>query len=126
MGLGSRVAGSGFKVSYRQRFLVNSMDMNSLLRILITAVPNYERNPYVHYKSALLSLVLPTAHVITDPAVRIARIPQSLTQKQYLSPFLGRPTRRVQVLNNHILAQNLYHDYYYPNPKYLNIGYLDP
>ena len=35
-------------------------------------------------------------------------------------------TLRAQVLNNHILAQNLYYNYYYPNPKYLIIGYLDP
>ena len=33
-------------------------------------------------------------------------------------------TVRVQVPNNHILAQNLYHIYYYPKPKYLIIGFL--
>ena len=33
---------------------------------------------------------------------------------------------RVQVLNNHILTQNLYYDSYYAKPKYLNIGYMDP
>ena len=33
---------------------------------------------------------------------------------------------RVQVPNNHILTQNLYYHYYYPKPKYLVIGYLDP
>ena len=33
---------------------------------------------------------------------------------------------RVQVPNNHILTQNLYYHYYYPNPKYLIIGYMDP
>ena len=33
---------------------------------------------------------------------------------------------RVQVLNNHILTQNLYYKYYCPKPKYLIIGYLDP
>ena len=33
---------------------------------------------------------------------------------------------RVQVPNDHILAQNLYYNCYCPNPKYLNIGYLDP
>ena len=33
---------------------------------------------------------------------------------------------RVQVLNNHILTQNLHYKYYYQNPKYLIIGYLDP
>ena len=35
-------------------------------------------------------------------------------------------TPRVQVPNNHILTQNLYYNYYYPNPKYLIIGYMDP
>ena len=33
---------------------------------------------------------------------------------------------RVQVPNNHILTPNLYYNYYYPNPKYLIIGYMDP
>ena len=33
---------------------------------------------------------------------------------------------RVQVPNNHILIPNLYYNYYYQNPKYLNIGYMDP
>ena len=28
--------------------------------------------------------------------------------------------------NNHILTQNLYYNCYYPNPKYLIIGYMDP
>ena len=28
--------------------------------------------------------------------------------------------------NNHILTQNLYYTYYYPKPKYLIIGYMDP
>ena len=28
--------------------------------------------------------------------------------------------------NNHILTQNLYYNYYYPNPKYLVIGYMNP
>ena len=33
---------------------------------------------------------------------------------------------RVEVPNNHILTQNLYYNYYYPNPKYIIIGYMDP
>ena len=33
---------------------------------------------------------------------------------------------RVQVPNNHIPTPNLYYSYYYPKPKYLIIGYLDP
>ena len=33
---------------------------------------------------------------------------------------------RVQVHNNHILAQDLYYNNYYPKPKYLIIGYMDP
>ena len=40
--------------------------------------------------------------------------------------FVWWYTLRVQVPNNHILTQNLYYNYYYPKPKYLIIGYLDP
>ena len=40
--------------------------------------------------------------------------------------LLGDLSLRVQVPNNHILTQNLYYNYYYPNPKYLIIGYMDP
>ena len=36
-----------------------------------------------------------------------------------------RQTLRVQVPNNHILAQDLYYNYYDPHPKYLIIRYLD-
>ena len=35
-------------------------------------------------------------------------------------------SQRVQVPNNHILTQNLYYNYYYQSPKYLDIGYADP
>ena len=35
-------------------------------------------------------------------------------------------TLRVQVPNNQILTQNLYYNYYYPKPKYLIVGYMDP
>ena len=35
-------------------------------------------------------------------------------------------TLRVHVLNNHILTLNLYYNYYYQNPKYFILGYLDP
>ena len=41
----------------------------------------------------------------------------------------GRPnllSLRVQVPNNYILTQNLYQNDYYPNPKYVIIGYMDP
>ena len=39
---------------------------------------------------------------------------------------LGRVlSLRVQVPNSHILTQNLYYNYYYPDPKYLIIGYMD-
>ena len=37
-----------------------------------------------------------------------------------------RLTLRVQVPNIHILTQNLYYNYYYPNPKYLINGYMGP
>ena len=35
-------------------------------------------------------------------------------------------TLRVQVPNNDILSQKVYQNHYYPNPKYLIIGYMDP
>ena len=35
-------------------------------------------------------------------------------------------TLRVQVPNNHMPTRNLYYNYYYPKPKYLIIGYMDP
>ena len=35
-------------------------------------------------------------------------------------------TLRVQVPNNHIPTHNLYQNYYYPNPKYPIIRYMDP
>ena len=41
----------------------------------------------------------------------------------------GYPTAiplKVQVPNNRILTQNLHYNYYYPNPKYLIIGHMDP
>ena len=33
---------------------------------------------------------------------------------------------RVQVPSTHILTQNLSYNCYYPNTKYLTVGYLDP
>ena len=38
----------------------------------------------------------------------------------------GYISLRVQVCNNHILTRNLYYNHYYPNPKHLIIGYMDP
>ena len=43
-----------------------------------------------------------------------------------LDPKIPYYSLRVQIPNNDILAQNLYYNYYYPNPKYLIIGYMDP
>ena len=48
-----------------------------------------------------------------------------ITPAPSLHTFLNQ-TLRVQVLNNHILAQNLYYNDYYPKPKYPIIGYRDP
>ena len=40
---------------------------------------------------------------------------------------LNPRTLRVQVHNNHVIfTQSLYYNYYYPKPKYLILGYLDP
>ena len=44
-----------------------------------------------------------------------------------LEPSILNPrTLGVQVLNNHILTQNLHYSYCYPKPKYQMIRYLDP
>ena len=32
----------------------------------------------------------------------------------------------LKVSSTHILTANLYYNYYYQNPKYLIIGYVDP
>ena len=39
---------------------------------------------------------------------------------------IQEPAPRVQVLNNHMLTQHLYYNYFCQNPKYLIIDYLDP
>ena len=55
-------------------------------------------------------------------AVSASSIPLGMILSFYCSIPL-----RIQVRNNHnILAQNLYHHYYYPKPKYQIIGYMDP
>ena len=41
-------------------------------------------------------------------------------------PARIRLTLRVQVPNNHILAQHLYYNFYYAKHTYVIIGYLDP
>ena len=46
--------------------------------------------------------------------------------KPLRSPIILLRTPRVQVPNNHILTQDLHYKYYYPNPKYLIIIYMDP
>ena len=55
---------------------------------------------------------------------------ESLRLRAFLSEFcvvhFAALTLRVQVPDNHIPAQNLYYNYYYPKPKHLIIGYLDP
>ena len=44
-----------------------------------------------------------------------------------LPPKTLNLTLRVQVPHNHnILTQNLYQNYYDPNPKYPIVGYMDP
>ena len=57
------------------------------------------------------------------PQVAYAIDPYSSSSAQCVVACL---TLRVQVPNNHILNQNLHQNYYYQNPKYLIIGYLDP
>ena len=51
---------------------------------------------------------------------------QSLVCMRHTCILISYHPLRVQVPNNHILTQNLYYNYYYPNPKYPIIGYMDP
>ena len=51
----------------------------------------------------------------------------SMLNDKFFGPWLAlHVPLRVQVPNNHIPTPNLYHNYYYPKPKYPIIGYLDP
>ena len=67
-------------------------------------------------------------------ALGFKRIPGPKNTRQHtaLSDYLFwfwafiLPTLRVQVPNKHMRTPNLYHNDYYPIPKYLSIGYLDP
>ena len=52
--------------------------------------------------------------------------PRNLLKDLGFRSYGSGVTLRVQVPNYHIFTQNLYYNYYYPNPKYLIIGYVDP
>ena len=64
---------------------------------------------------------------LVPPEVPITLMDEILHQ---VTSVLGMTKRglaqRVQVPNSHILASNLYHKHYYPKPKYIIIGYMDP
>ena len=51
---------------------------------------------------------------------------RGLGGRGWLQIMASRVTLRVQVPNNHTLAQNLYFHFYSPKPKYPIIWYLDP
>ena len=40
--------------------------------------------------------------------------------------LFGSLALSVQVPKDHIFTPNLYQNHYYPNPKYLIVGYMDP
>ena len=55
---------------------------------------------------------------------QLAKLPDPFSQQDKYMFHKLSITKRVQVPNHHILTQNLYYNYYYPNPKYLIIGYI--
>ena len=57
----------------------------------------------------------------SKPGTNSLALPGPLT----LSCCLGFRAKD-QVPNNHIFAQNPYYNYYYPKPKCLILGYMDP
>ena len=62
-----------------------------------------------------------------SPAAAYKGVSQYAAKENSSSGFRDRGIAlRVQVRNSHILTQNLHYNYYYPIPKYLMIGYLDP
>ena len=69
-------------------------------------------------------------HVVCQsgsPAAAYAGVSQHAAKENSSSGFRDWGIGfRFQVRNNHILTQNLYYNFYYPKPKYLIIGYLDP
>ena len=62
------------------------------------------------------------AEIELEPRVDNAKAPYRLKRLNSRLP----DSLRVQVPENHVLAQDLYYSYYYPKLKYLIIGYLDP
>ena len=47
-------------------------------------------------------------------------------KRTFARQLVDQETLRVQVPNNHILTQSQHYNQYYPKPKYLIIGYMDP
>ena len=84
----------------------------------------------------LISAKLPSCRGVLFDDWRVAyrdrkRIQRKIALQRKHESLRGLPTPvqlslRVQVYNNHILTQKVYYSYYYPKPKYLIIGYMDP
>ena len=73
-------------------------------------------------KGPLIRPILTVAHM-KGPTVY--GLDLGFSKQGHLRPAKSQ-TLRVQVPNNHTLTQNLYYNYYYPNPKYLIIRCMDP
>ena len=86
--------------------------------------------------NALLRSLLSPTHTPSQTSGRIQKIdpPYLEGHGDLITRILIRIARvlmwgiglRVQVSKNHTLAQNLYYNYNYQNPKYPIIGYMDP
>ena len=75
---------------------------------------------------AVIAVVVAGVSVV---AVFVVHLPASNQTEHRFPPFCGVPRTnplRIQVPNNHILTQTQHYNDYYPNLKYLIIGYMDP
>ena len=89
------------------------------------------RMRHYHYIFKLRSIISLKRHLGFGMIVACGRVPtiRGLFFGVYLlgmPPCCLKRSLRAQVPDCHILAQDLYYNYYYTKPKYLIIGYMDP
>ena len=83
--------------------------------------------PYKPQTQQSINPVIPIIPIIPRlPIIPIKPLIPDPYNPSSLNPKLHEATLRVQVPNNQILTPNQYYKYYYPKPKYVIIGYLDP
>ena len=110
------------------RYLLQGLPLPTNACLNLGAGVNFCDNPYT-----IITIIIHAPTTATEPSLlppqgtlgtTICSLPHPSGKP--LASCTPRLSLRVQVPNNHILTQNLYYNHYYPKPKYLIIGYLDP